>query len=156
MSRNEALLGQDLLLLRNRRDQNDRDRGRDLSTRVRPETNQRDLEVVFGNENIAQALLLRFLTAEGELAALGHPGYGSRLHELIGEPNTEGNRNLAKLYALRAVRSEPRVEKVLRANVRQRLDDRGGVDIEMDLKIVGSETPLNLVTPFFFTTEQAR
>lgn len=155
MTRNEALLGQDLLLLRNRRDQNDRDRGRDLSTRARPETGQRDLEIVFGNENISQALLLRFLTAEGEMAALGHPNYGSRLHELIGEPNTEANRNLAKLYALRAVAREPRVEKVLRATVRQRADDRGGVDIEMQLKIVNSETPLNLVTPFFFNAEPA-
>lgn len=155
MTRNEAPLGQDLLLLRNRRDQSDRDRGRDLSTRMRAETNQRDLEVVFGNENIAQALLLRFLTAEGELSRLGHPDYGSRLHELIGEPNTEANRNLAKLYALRAVRREPRVDKVLRADVRQRRDDPGGVDIEMQLKIVDSETPLNLVTPFFFTAEQS-
>lgn len=155
MTRNQALLGQDLLLLRNRRDQNARDRGRDLSTKDRPETGQRDLELVFGNENIAQALLLRFLTAEGELTALGHPTYGSRLHELIGAPNTEANRNLAKLFALRAVAREPRVEKVLRADVRQRADDRGGVDIDMQLRIVGSETPLNLVAPFFFTAEQS-
>ncbi|MBO9398554.1 hypothetical protein J7400_17920 [Shimia sp. R9_2] len=154
MTRDNALLGQDLLLLRNRRDQTTRDRGRDLSTRVRPETNQRDLETVFGPENMAQALLLRMLTSEGELRQLGHPTYGSRLHKLIGEPNTEANRNLAKLYALRAINQEPRVEKILRADVRQRRDDRGGVDIDMQLKIVETATPLNLVVPFFFSTEQ--
>lgn len=146
----EERLGTDLLLLRNRRYQSDRDRGRDLATRTRPETGLVDLTPLPGIENIAQALLLRFLTAEGELAPLGHPGYGSRLHELIGEPNTEANRNLAKLYALRAVKREPRVERVLAANVRQRTDDRGGVDIELKLKILKEDSPLNLVVPFFF------
>ena len=49
----------------------------------------------------------------GELAALGHPDYGSRHHELIGEPNVERTRNLIKLYVLQALRREPRIEKVL-------------------------------------------
>lgn len=152
MSEFEDRLGTDLILLRNRRDQSDRDRGRDLATGERPGTGAIDLATLHGTENIAQALLLRFLTAEGELAPLGHPRYGSRLHELIGEPNTEANRNLAKLYALRAVQREPRVERVLNANVRQRRDDRGGVDIDLRLKILGEDSPLNLVVPFFFNT----
>ncbi len=152
MSLDHERLGTDLILLRNRRDQAQRDRGRDLMTGTRPGTGGIDLATVDGAKNIAQALLLRFLTFEGELAPLGHPRYGSRLHELIGEPNTEANRSLAKLYALRAVQREPRVEKVLSATVRQRADDRGGVDIDLRLKILDTDSPLNLVVPFFFNS----
>jgi phage baseplate assembly protein W len=149
MSAFEDRLGRDLELLRDRRFQNDRDVGRDLAVR---DTRGRgkDLTVVAGVENIAQALLLRFLTAEGELEALGHPSYGSRLHELIGEPNTEANRNIAKLHVLRALAQEPRVEKVLSASVSQSRADRGRVDIRLQLKIVAADTPLNLVFPFSF------
>ena len=46
-----------------------------------------DLRTVDGRDNLAQAVINRLLTRQGELAALGHPRYGSRLHELIGEPN---------------------------------------------------------------------
>ena len=152
MSFDHERLGKDLILLRNRRDQARRDRGRDLVTETRAITGGVDLATVEGSENIAQALLLRFLTAEGELEPLGHPRYGSRLHELIGKPNTKANRSLAKLFALRAVQREPRVEKVLSATVRQRADDRGGVDIDLRLKILDTDSPLNLVVPFFFNS----
>jgi phage baseplate assembly protein W len=150
MSDFEDRLGIDLILLRDRRNQAVRDRGRDLAVAERPGTGGIDLDTLRGKENIAQALLLRFLTAEGELALLGHPRYGSRLGTLIGKPNTEANRGLVKLYALRAVQREPRVEKVLSANVRQRADDRGRVDIDLRLKILDTDSPLNLVVPFFF------
>ena len=148
----EARLGTDLELLRNRRAQNDRDVGRDLST-TRAGGLGIDLAVVGGSENIAQALLLRFLTVEGELSRLGHPDYGSRLSELIGEPNTETNRNIAKLHVLRALGREPRVEAVLSASVTQGRSDRGRVDIALSLKILDSDTPLNLVFPFSFDPE---
>src|SRR5512147_2358326 len=59
-----------------------------------------DLGLVSGRANLAQSLILRLKTEQGELAGLGHPNYGSRHHRLIGEPNTEGNRNLIKLYVL--------------------------------------------------------
>jgi phage baseplate assembly protein W len=151
MSDFEDRLGTDLLLLRNRRHQADRDRGSDLSTVTKPAGGATDLATLTGVENIAQALLLRFLTREGEMAPLGHPTYGSRLHELIGEPNTEANRNLAKLFTLRALAAEPRVEKVLSANVVQNAADRGAVDIDLKLKIIREDRPLNLVFPFVFT-----
>ncbi|MBW4710444.1 hypothetical protein KX928_21855 [Roseobacter sp. YSTF-M11] len=152
MSTFEDRLGTDLILLRNRRAQTDRDRGRDLVTAERPGSGGIDLSTVHGVENISQALLIRFLTNEGELAELGHPTYGSRLYLLIGEPNTEANRNLAKLYALRTVQSEPRVERVLSAEVRQGRADPARVDIDLRLKILGEDSPLNLVVPFFFNT----
>lgn len=63
-----------------------------------------------GRHNLGQALVLRLLTARGELADLGHAGYGSRLHELIGESKTDAVRSLCKAFVLEAVAAEPRVQ----------------------------------------------
>jgi phage baseplate assembly protein W len=76
-----------------------------------PATDQAgDLTTLTGRENLAQALLLRLLTPRGALAALGHPGYGSRLGELIGQNKTESLRLLCRAFVLETVRQEPRVE----------------------------------------------
>ena len=63
-----------------------------------------DLATVRGRANLVQSLILRLKTERGELAGLGHPNYGSNHHRLVGEPNTEGNRNLTKLYVLECLR----------------------------------------------------
>lgn len=142
--------GKDLRLLEHlERRKSSRDPGSDLSTVRRPETGQVDLDVLGGADNLIQALLLRFLTPMGELAALGHPEYGSRLVELIGERNTETNRNRAKLFVLQALAAEPRVRKVLAVKVTQNRAQRDQVDIEVSLLALDSDTPLNLVFPFF-------
>src|SRR3989442_12934571 len=47
---------------------------------------QRDLEVSDGITTFVQAVANRLKTRKGELAALGHPEYGSRLHDRIAEP----------------------------------------------------------------------
>lgn len=140
--------GTDLRLLRNLEHQHDRDRGRDIATVDVPGRGV-DLDTHTGNHNLQQALLLRFLTYRGEMEVLGHANYGSRLSELIGELNTETNRNRAKLYVLQAIADEPRVEEVLSAQVRQNQADRGRIDIDLSLRVIGSDTPLNLVFPFF-------
>ncbi len=69
-----------------------------------------DLAVHEERENLAQALILRLMTARGELAELGHAAYGSRLHELIGRRKTEALRNLCRAFVLEVVAQEPRVE----------------------------------------------
>jgi len=61
-------------------------------------------------ENLAQALVLRLLTPVGTLAPLGHAAYGSRLHELIGQPRDSARRNLCRAFVLEAVAQEPRVD----------------------------------------------
>ena len=76
----------------------------------RPTPESFDLGTVDGRENLAQALILRLLTPRGALADLGHAGYGSRLHELLGERKTEALRHLCRAYVLEAVAQEPRVE----------------------------------------------
>jgi len=69
-----------------------------------------DLAVHEERENLAQALILRLMTARGELAELGHAAYGSRLYELIGRRKTEALRNLCRAFVLEVVAQEPRVE----------------------------------------------
>ena len=71
-----------------------------------------DFDTVEGRDNLGQALTVRLLTPRGELAALGHPDYGSRLHEIVGSPNTETTRNLAKLFVIDALKQERRVASV--------------------------------------------
>ena len=149
MSRNEERWGSDLRLLRNLDYQTDRDPGRDLGVITRPETRQRDLETLAGADNLKQALLLRFLTPAGELALLGHPQYGSRLFELLGELNTDTTRNRAKLYVLQALASEARVKEVLSVQVTQNAGDRTRIDINISLLAIDNDTVLNLVFPFF-------
>jgi phage baseplate assembly protein W len=141
--------GKDLRLLQNLdRQKSNRDPGHDLSVTERPQTGQMDLETLTGTDNLVQALLLRFLTPVGELAQLGHPDYGSRLAELIGELNTETNRNRAKLYVLQALALEPRIKQVLSVQVRQGRQSQTVMEISLSLKVIDSDTPLNLVFPF--------
>jgi phage baseplate assembly protein W len=149
MSESEERWGTDLRLLRNLERQNDRDRGRDLSTVQRDETGRVDLATWSGLDNLRQALLLRFLTPAGELAVLGHSSYGSRLFELMGERNTETNRNRAKMFVLQALGAEPRVKEVLSVRVTQNRTDPGRMDIDVRLVPIDSDTSINLVFPFF-------
>ncbi|MGR9045802.1 MAG: GPW/gp25 family protein [Gammaproteobacteria bacterium] len=150
MSATDARFGTDLRLLPDLAQvKSSRDPGHDLSTLKRPETGRVDLESLTGTDNLVQALLLRFLTPVGELAVLGHPSYGTRLAELIGELNNETNRNRAKLFVLQALADEPRVRQVLSVKVTQSRSDRTRMDIEITLMAVDSDTPLNLVFPFF-------
>ncbi len=156
----EARFGDDLRLLGDLEHGNDRQRGEDLKTatrrmkpvsrsRRRAATGEVDLERLSGVDNLKQALLLRFLTRRGELADLGHRSYGSLLHQLIGEPNTETNRNRAKIYALQALRDEPRIGEVVAVDVRTRRSEPTRIDIDMKLRPIRSDTILNLVFPFF-------
>jgi phage baseplate assembly protein W len=69
-----------------------------------------DLATWTGRENLAQALALRLLTPLGSLAELGHAGYGSRLHELIGQPKSQAQRNLCRAFVLEALAQEQRLD----------------------------------------------
>ena len=141
--------GSDLRLLGDLEFQYDRNRGSDLYTAKRPQTGMVDLATLHGAENLQQALLLRFLTPMGEMTVLGHPDYGSRLFELIGELNNDTNRNRAKMFVLQSLAGEPRVKQVLSINVLQNAADRTRMDISVSLLSIDSDTPINLVFPFF-------
>ena len=122
----------------------------DLTTaRAGDRTRRADLAVVRDIPAAEQLLANRLKTQRGELASLGHPDYGSRHHELIGQPNTERTRNLIKLYVLEALGREPRVEKVLGVAVYAPHDPpRDQVRIELDVLLIEQDNPLNFVVPF--------
>src|SRR5690348_775751 len=73
-----------------------------------------DLQTVDGRDNLAQALKMRLLVGAGELGALGHPRYGSRIQELIGEPLDRANLELLRRFVRKALQRDPRVEEVTR------------------------------------------
>lgn len=104
----------------------------------------RDIATIENHDNLAQAVTIRLLTPRGELAALGHPDYGSRLHELIGEPNTETRRNLAKLYVIQALQQERRIAKVQQVEVKPRVGERNLIDITIKVLPIGSDVAVDL------------
>ena len=126
----------------------------DLEARLRTDVapRARDIGLVSGLANLVQALILRLQTLQGELAPLGHPDYGSRHHELVGEPNTETNRNLVKLHVLACLRQEERLEEIKRVDVRPAApgQDRSTVIIDVEARARGEAAPLSFVVPFSF------
>jgi len=145
------VLGRDLAALYRVTDGRHEDLDLATSERMQRGARQADLAPVQGVDNAMQAVVNRIKTERGELAALGHPGYGSRHHELIGQPNSENNRNLVKLYILQALAQEARIAKIHKAEVRvdrKAAPDR--VDIVLTLSFIGSPVPANLVVPFSF------
>lgn len=100
-----------------------------------------------GLENLAQAVILRLLTPRGELAALGHPDYGSRVHELIGRENDGPRRNLLRLFILEALKAEPRIDKVAELRVEPSPGTRSTVDVLLRVKPVAA-TELVTIGPF--------
>jgi phage baseplate assembly protein W len=108
-----------------------------------------DLAVVEGVPAAVQLFVNRLKTHQGELAPLGHPEYGSRHHELIGQPNVDRTRALIKLHVLEALSHEPRIEKVLRCDVTAADDPpRDVVRIVLEIRIVAEPNPQLFVVPF--------
>lgn len=108
-----------------------------------------DYEIVSGRENLGQAILHRLMTRKGELSDIGHPQYGSRLHELIGEPNNDRTRELLKLYAKECISQEPRVKDIVRLLVSTMEGVTDSVMLDITVMPIKSSVPLNLVFPFY-------
>lgn len=110
-----------------------------------------DLATVVGPANVAQALIHRLLTRVGELADLGHPDYGSRLHLLIGERATLGNRRLVKLFILEALSQEPRIlTDRIRVEVRLHPSERTAVVADITVEPADKSGPLQFEFPYRF------
>lgn len=77
------------------------------------DNHRQDLAIVEGRANLTQALLNRLHTRRGELAQLGHPEYGSRLYQLIGELNNTRTRLLAELYIRECLAQESRISDMI-------------------------------------------
>lgn len=77
----------------------------------------KDLATVSDTELLVQALTMRLLCLRGELARLGHPRYGSKLHTLIGQTRDRENLGLLRRYVRKALLADPRVREVRRIDV---------------------------------------
>lgn len=108
-------------------------------------TLRRDLDLARGNDNIVQALRLRLRVRRGELAPLGWPDYGSRLHELIGEPDVPRTHVLAMAHARRALERDPRVAEVTDVHTRTLPGDRDVLRLQIEVLLIEQDHPLNLV-----------
>lgn len=108
-----------------------------------------DLQTVSGRENLGQAILHRMMTRQGELVDIGHPDYGSRLHELIGEPNNESTRDLVRLYIKECISQEPRVQDIVSLLVKVHKDNPHAVLVDITVLPIKSNVPMNVVFPFY-------
>lgn len=118
------------------------ERGGDLDLTPDPKG---DLAVAEGNDNVVQALTLRLLVRRGELAALGWPNYGSRLHELIGEPNNRRTHTILMAHARAAVEQDARVVEVTAMRAYVLPGERDVARLEMEIQLITENNPLNLV-----------
>lgn len=108
-----------------------------------------DLRTVSGRDNLGQAILHRLLTRRGELADIGHPDYGSRIHELIGEPNNERTRDLVRLYVKECISQEFRIQEIISLQITVQIDNPHAVVIDMTVLPIKSNVPMNIVFPFY-------
>jgi phage gp46-like protein len=104
-----------------------------------------DLALAHGNDNIIQALTLALRVRKGELAALGWPDFGSRLHELIGEPDLPRTRLKAQAYARSALEADPRVAEVVSVEVTSIPGERSVLRLAASVLLIHENTPTNLV-----------
>jgi phage baseplate assembly protein W len=112
-----------------------------------------DLGITSGHDNLAQAVIIRLLTPYGELSGLGHPTYGSRVHELIGRPNNETTRNLLRLRILETLKQEARIGEIVEAEVSPSPGRRSSVDVRLLVLPVGDTRTLT-IGPFTLVLEQ--
>ncbi len=104
-----------------------------------------DMGLAHGNDNIVQALTLRLRVRKGELAPLGWPDFGSRLHELIGEPDLPRTRLKAQAFARDALQADPRVQEVESIDVVSIPGERSVLRLSAMLLLIHENTPLNLI-----------
>lgn len=104
-----------------------------------------DMALAQGNDNITQALRLRLMVRRGELAPLGWPDYGSRLHELIGEPNNARTHIKLMAFARSAVEADPRVLEVEDVYTQVLEGERDVVRVHLEIRLIDQPNPLNLV-----------
>jgi phage baseplate assembly protein W len=104
-----------------------------------------DLRLTTGEQNIVQALAMRLRVRREELARLGYPTYGSRLHEMVGQPNNERTRVQLMAHARTAIEADPRVAEVRGVTATVLPGERDVVRLSLDVLLISTPNPLNLV-----------
>ena len=111
-------------------------------------TAQGDFEIVTDEDNLAQAIIARLSTDEGELDDIGHADYGSRLHDVIGEVNNAITRQKIKAIVMNCLVQEDRIKEVAGVNVETSPDDPHRVEIEITIIPIAGRSFLTLLYPF--------
>jgi len=108
-----------------------------------------DLDIGTGRPNLVQAVINRLLTRRGALTQLGHPEYGSRLHELVGELNNLRLRALAEVYIRDCLAQERRIEKVRYVTFEppERGIDRNVLKVTIGISAVGEAQDVTIIVP---------
>jgi hypothetical protein len=108
-----------------------------------------DLDTTTGRDNLVQAIINRMFTRRGELTSLGHPDYGSRIHELVGELNNLRLRALAELYIRDCLAQERRIEKVRYVTFEppERGIDRNVLKATIGISAVGEAQNITIIIP---------
>ena len=107
-----------------------------------------DFETISDENNLVQAIIHRLSTDEGELYDIGHADYGSRIHELVGEPNNARTREMLKNHIHACLSEEPRIIEVTDIKVKLNQYDLNRLDIEITVLPIGKSTFLSVVYPF--------
>jgi phage gp46-like protein len=76
---------------------------------------------------------------------LGWPDYGSRLHELIGEPDLPRTSLKAQVFARDAIEADPRVQAVESIEVVRIPGERQVLRLSALVRVISEPHPLNLV-----------
>jgi len=101
--------------------------------------------LVYGTDNLVQAIKDRLKTRKGELFA--HQEYGSSLWELLGRPITTSTVGLAKLYFLETIIAEPRIFQVI--NISAVVDSSNSTITLQGTALMRDEfSTVNIVYPF--------
>ena len=106
-----------------------------------------DFQRVNFYDNLAQAIRIRLMTAQGSLAM--HPQYGSKLYQLLGTNPTDQTLILAKMHVKDALLQEPRVDSILKLTARFRDVLKNVIDIELQVQPIKSLEPLDMVYSVF-------
>jgi phage baseplate assembly protein W len=109
-----------------------------------------DFETISEEDNLAQAIINRLATSKGELHDIGHPDYGSRLFEVIGEINNKTTRQRIKAIVQECLDQESRIEKITRINVIANPNpyNPNQVNIELTILPVKRDVFLTVTYPF--------
>jgi phage baseplate assembly protein W len=108
-----------------------------------------DLAIAQGRANLAQAIVNRLMTRQGELTELGHPEYGSRLYELLGEANNLRLRVLTEIYIRDCLAQETRIAEVQYVTLSPpvRGIDRSVLKVSLGILPIGETQGFRLTIP---------
>ena len=98
-------------------------------------------------ESIRQSILIILGTAPGERVM--RPNFGCHIHDLLFAPNTLATATVAAEYCVESLaKYEPRIEEI-EADAEPSSDDPNRMDILIKYRVRATNTPRNLVYPFY-------